>query len=716
MCLMLIVRQVRLVLIISACLLVTGAVASAQNDVTPINAIQGAGDESPLADETVRIRGIVTADYQGNLQLGGFFVQEESSDTDSNPQTSEGIFVYCDPDGTYSFRSNEADVPRPRLCTDNAAVDDVAVGDLVEIEGVVVERFGQTQITAAGGSVTVLSQNNPLPDPVVLNLSADLIAPGIDPDAFYEPYEGMLVTIADTLTVSEYFQLSRFGQIVLYQGGRPHQYTHLDDTPTTAESQAYAAELERRRLILDDDSDVENLPLVRDPQIIFYPQPGGLSTTNFFRGGDTITGLTGILSYGFNAWRIRPAESALMVFTPANPRPTGAPQVGGSLKVASFNVLNYFTTLNSRGANSMAEFDRQADKIVAALAAIDADIVGLMEIENSPNAIADLVDRLNDALGAGTYDFIDTGVIGTDEITVALIYKPGTVTPVGTTAVLDDEEFTNPRGTGVPKNRPAVAQTFRENASDETLTVVVNHLKSKGSACGTGDDDPIQGNCNASRAEAAAELVRWLETDPTGTDDQDILIIGDLNSYAGEDPIDAIRAGGGSFGYTDLQGGVGSALYTYVFDGQLGYLDYALASDSLLPQVVETVVWHINADEIPDFDYNDDILDAAEAEFNERPDGNPLYEPLPYRASDHDPVIVGLNLQGGTGGPRGTGDDDLPDNVSVDVSGTGDDVQVTVCVDAEDAEPVTVTVTIEGVTIEVVYGANAEQCGAAGDE
>ncbi len=710
-----IVRQVRLVLI-GLCLLMLGAAASAQDDVTLIHEIQGAGAESPLADETVRVRGVVTADVQGNLQMGGFFVQEESSDADSSPQTSEGVFVYCDPDGTYSFRSNEDDVPRPRLCTDNAAVADIAVGDLVEVEGIVVERFGQTQITAAGGSVTVLSQNNPLPDPLVLNLSADLIGAGADPDDFYEPYEGMLVTIADTLTVSEYFQLSRFGQIVLYQGGRPHQYTHVDDTPTPAESQAYAAELERRRLILDDDSDVENLPLVRDPQIIFYPQPGGLSTDHYFRGGDTITGLTGVLSYGFDAWRIRPVESALMVFTPANSRPTGAPQVGGALRVASFNVLNYFTTLNARGANSPAELDRQADKIVAALAAIDADIVGLMEIENSTDAIADLVDRLNAVAGAGTYDFIDTGVIGTDEIAVALIYKPGTVTPVGTTAVLDDEAFTNPRGTGVPKNRPAVAQTFRENAGDEMLTVVVNHLKSKGSACGTGDDNPIQGNCNASRAEAAAELVRWLETDPTETGERDILIIGDLNSYAGEDPIDAVRAGGGSFGYADLLGGVGSDLYTYVFDGQLGYLDYALASDSLLPQVVETVVWHINADEIPDFDYNDDVLDAAEAEFNERPDGNPLYEPLPYRASDHDPVIVGLNLQGGTGGPRDTGDDDLPDDVRVDVSGSGDDVQITVCVEADDAEPVTVTVTIDGVTIEVVYGADTDDCGAAGDE
>ena len=123
--------------------------------------------------------------------------------------------------------------------------------------------------------------------------------------------------------------------------------------------------------------------------------------------------------------------------------------------------------------------------------------------------------------------------------------------------------------------------------------------------------------------------------------DSDILIIGDLNSYAAEQPIQTLQAAG----YVDLVDALGgSTSYSYVFDGQLGYLDYALASPSLVSQVVDIAEWHINADEIPQFDYNDDVLDTGEASFEEEPDGNPLYEPNPFRTSDHDPVIVGLNL------------------------------------------------------------------------
>jgi predicted extracellular nuclease len=162
---------------------------------------------------------------------------------------------------------------------------------------------------------------------------------------------------------------------------------------------------------------------------------------------------------------------------------------------------------------------------------------------------------------------------------------------------------------------------------------VVNHLKSKGSGCGAGDDDPQQGNCNATRVRAAQELAGWLAGDPTGVQDPDVLIMGDLNAYAKEDPIEEIR----DAGYTDLVRrfeGIGA--YSYVFDGQWGYLDHALASQSLKEQVTGTTTWHINADEPPVLDYNTDFKSADQV------DG--LYAPTPYRSSDHDPVLVGLRL------------------------------------------------------------------------
>jgi Ca2+-binding RTX toxin-like protein len=183
-----------------------------------------------------------------------------------------------------------------------------------------------------------------------------------------------------------------------------------------------------------------------------------------------------------------------------------------------------------------------------------------------------------------------------------------------------------------------------ENSSDGLLTVAVNHLKSKGSAC-AGDPDlgDGQGNCNLTRLGAAEALVDWLASDPTGSGDTDFLIIGDLNSYDKEDPIDAIQAGSDDTAatdddYTDLIAAFnGELAYGYVFDGQLGYLDHGLSSSSLTPQVVNAVEWHINADEPDLLDYNTDFkLPAQQA----------IYEPNAYRSSDHDPVIVSLDLVG----------------------------------------------------------------------
>jgi hypothetical protein len=383
-------------------------------------------------------------------------------------------------------------------------------------------------------------------------------------------------------------------------------------------------------------------------------------------------------------------------FTPVNTRPS-VPSVEGSLKVASFNVLNYFLTIDTtasndvgtcgpsgtldcRGADSADELLRQRTKMLAALSAINADVFGFMEMENSTGVepLADIVANLPG------YDFIDTGVVGTDAIRVGIIYKVSTVTPVGDFAILNssvDPRFIDTR------NRPALAQTFKENATGASFTVVVNHLKSKGSGCGPGDDDTTtgQGNCNGTRTQAAEALVDWLASDPTGTGEEDVLIIGDLNSYAKEDPIVALQNGG----YTDMVAAFGGPnAYGYVFDGQLGYLDHALANSTLVPQVADVAEWHINADEIPLFDYNDDVRSTGEAAFEEESDTLPLYEPNAFRTSDHDPVIVGLNL---------TILNSIPDATD-DTATTNEDTSVTVSVLANDTDSDNDTLTVTAVT------------------
>jgi predicted extracellular nuclease len=324
-----------------------------------------------------------------------------------------------------------------------------------------------------------------------------------------------------------------------------------------------------------------------------------------------------------------------------------------NLLIASFNVLNYFTTLdmdgylcgplfdqNCRGADSEEEFARQRAKLLAALGGIQADVFGLVEIQNDQDqSAADLVSGLNALLGSGTYTYIPTGFIGGDAIKVSLLYRPARVAPLGNFALLTSAA--DPRFIDT-LNRPVLAQSFTDLTNGKTFTVAVNHLKSKSSAC---PDDPDlgdgQGNCNLTRTAAAQALVDWLAGDPTGSGVTDFLIIGDLNAYDKEDPIDAVKLGaddaaGSADDYVDLVNAfLGEQVYTYVFDGQLGYLDHALANRSLAGKVARVDVWHINADEPDLIDYNLEFKQPAQ---------DALWAPDAYRASDHDPVIVSLNL------------------------------------------------------------------------
>lgn len=601
-----------------------------------IHDVQGDGAATPCEGDTVTVTGIVTSLFEDADAADGFFLQEEDADADADPATSEGIFVFC-----------------------RTACPVVAPGDQLTVTGEATDFFGMTQIDAAFGSGTfvVESTGNPLPTPTPLTLPA---SGSTEADATFETTEGMLVTFPETLVVSEYFELARYGQIVLTDEARPYQFTHAN-APDDAGYAAFLDDLATRRIILDDDNNDQNEAITDGPDEAYYQAGGGLSTTNIIRGGDTIDGLTAVMHWSFagqsgtDAWRLRPIPEVYdYSFTSVNPRTASPDDVGGRLTATSFNVLNYFDTIDDgsgsgcspdlsmdcRGADSAAEFERQEAKIVAALLEMDADVVGLVEIENNADAsLIALVDALNAQTGAGTYDYVDTGTIGSDAIKVGLIYQPATVTPVGDFAILDttvDARFLD------DKNRPMLTQTFEEVATGARLNVSVNHLKSKGSGCGAGDDATDgSGNCDGTRTAAAEAIVDFLAGDPTGQGDPDHLVLGDLNSYKMERPIATLTAAG----YTDLIEALeGNDAYSYVFDGQLGYLDYALSNSALTPQVTGVDEWHINADEVNIYDYNDDVLDSGELSFERISETPATFSPDPYRASDHDPVIVGLAL------------------------------------------------------------------------
>ncbi|OQX24766.1 MAG: hypothetical protein BWK80_19070 [Desulfobacteraceae bacterium IS3] len=561
--------------------------------ITPVHEIQGNSAESHIVGNICTVQGIVFGDFQEDKQLGGFFLQEQTPDADET--TSEGIFVFY----------NRSEVKQ---------------GDILRVTGEVTEYYGLTELINIS-AIEVISGGNKLPDPAVIELP-------IKDSTFYERFEGMRVILTQKLTVSDNYDLTYYGSFIISNGRLM--------TPTqTAEPGADAAVVKAANLlnqiIIDDGSHA-----VR-PDPIPYPYPTGLSAENTLRSGYTVTGLIGVMTYSFGAYRIHPTEQPKFDET-SNPR-SDKPDIVGRLKIAGFNVLNYFNGPafpTSRGANTSTEFARQRAKIINAIAAMDADIIGLTEIENdgygSESAIQDMVKGLNTASSASgvSYGFINPGTerLGSDEIAVGIIYKKEKVQPVGTPATKSDGAFAG-------NNRQPLAQTFREKiGAGEQFTVAVNHFKSKSSPC---PDDPDmndgQGNCNKTRTAAAQELTAWLATYPTGISDPDILIIGDLNAYPMEDPVAAIEAAA----YTNLiKSRIGNSAYSYSYDGKAGYLDHALASASLVFQVKAVAEWHINADEAAILDYNEE--DKTETQKIS------LYSDKPFRSSDHDPILIGVDL------------------------------------------------------------------------
>ncbi len=372
------------------------------DDITRIHQVQGSGSATPMPGATVTVEGIVIATFQPASQLRGFFLQEETVDEDGFSNTSEGIFIFC-----------------------NTCPTPVVEGQRVRVTGSVSEFFNKTEITASTApSVVVTDPGNNLGQ--VTPASIDLPVVGVVND-FYETMEGMLVTFVDSLSVSEYFEMARFGHFLLYEGGRPRQFTE-QSAPSVAGNAAHADNLSRREVIVDDDNNRQNafLPAFGGPpdgsQFVYHPRAnGGFSIgtqgTDFFRGGDLVNGLTGVLDWDFpgtgaNTWRIRPAAATPVAFTATNLRPATAPAVGGAIQVAAMNLLNYFTTIDTtaststgpcapsgtldcRGADSVAELNRQRERASIVICALNAHVFGLVELENTT-----ATTTINDLLGA----------------------------------------------------------------------------------------------------------------------------------------------------------------------------------------------------------------------------------------------------------------------------------------------------------------------------
>ncbi|WP_423369107.1 ExeM/NucH family extracellular endonuclease [Burkholderia sp. LMG 32019] len=560
---------------------------------TPIADLRGTGGPSPLAGQTTSIEAVVTAAFGGAEGLGGFFVQQADAQRRHRPGVPEGVFVYA---------------PNARA----------KAGDLVHLTGRVDERYGRTQFTLSGG-VAVCARGQKI-TPATLTLPVATLS-------VLAAHEGMRVRLPQTLTVSDTHELGRYGSVVL-SNGRLRIPTHV---ALPAEAAALAAANARNRIVLDDGSNRT------DPATVRYPPPA-LSAANTLRAGYTVRGVEGVLELRYGAWRLQPVAGAVPTFDAAtNPR-TDAParHPDADVRIASFNVFNYFNgdgngggfdAPANRGAKTPAAFARQEAKIVAALRAPRADVIGLMEIANNGHGDASAVRRLAAQLGEG-WRAVDPGTarLGRDAIAVALLYDSHTVEPIGraTTVSLGG------------RHRPPLAQTFRRIDGTRAFTVAVNHLKSKNCPNATGadrDQSDGQGCWNAARTRAATRVADWLATSPTGAAADGVLLIGDLNSYAKEDPVRALE----SRGYTNLVARfVGDAAYSYIFRGEAGNLDHALATPALAARVKAVHVWHINADEPVALQPVPDYKTSAQR--------SSYYAPDAFRSSDHDPVVIDVAL------------------------------------------------------------------------
>ncbi|GLO63305.1 nuclease [Vibrio sp. MACH09] len=664
--------------------------ACTQDGATPtftsIQEIQGSGSSSPFINgypfvttEDYFVKGVVSAVTTGLTK--GFYLQALENDYD--PNTSEGLFVHT-----------------------NLSSSEFKPGDVVCVKGKVQEFYNHTQLkTEANQWVKQGEQAAPIATDI------EILPSDSNFDETLERYEGMLVSTTEALDMRVtrtfgYDYGSRRNNMVLAQG-RISMQPNQQFVAGSEEAKAQTEENAQRRLIVESDQKAGN------GEIPYYPEFGRTdidqdgSTEDYIRIDDTVVGLEGVISYSYGDYRIIATNQLDAYNFVHNDDRTSAPDLDeGDLRIATFNVLNYFNSPyggdsnqfgSNRGAKSAAEFEIQQAKIVNAIIRLDADIIGLMEIENNGfgdgAAIRQLVDHINaniadkkkqytfvaiDSNNDGKKDQLDS--VGTDSITTGVIYrkkvvklKQSRVIPMPSQQapeVLDADGKVIEDGKNY--QRDTLAPTFKVKGGKEKITVAINHFKSKGSKCWEdaapidqggqgGKDADKQGSCENFRVAAAVAL-----GDALNKIKGHKVILGDMNSYGMEDPmliltdysqekygkeIKAARntsiAGVPQFGdegavitqnygYINAVAMIHPDSWSYSYNDEVGALDHLLISDSLKDKVVDATDWHINGGESTLFDYTTKYKGDL-----------PSYQDH-FRASDHDPAVLELNIYGGS--------------------------------------------------------------------
>ena len=623
--------------------------------------VQGTGSASPLVGQTVITRGVVTAAYPTG-GFHGFYLQTKGTGPEPNPTgASDGVFV---------FQGGGSSSPLD---------PDVVVGNYVEVTGVVSEFSGLTEITAAAADIEDAGEDFSPVQPLTI--------PWPGTTSGRESIEGMLFQPTGDYTVTNTFSTNQFGEVGLAVGDHPLLQNTEVAKPRTPEADAVVADNARRLVTLDDGASSNFTASSSNPNTCGTRPvpcllngdltPAYVSNTHPVRVGAAVTFTKPVVvDWRFDLWRFQPTEQVVGPDNAASPAVfentrTTAPdaakinQLGDAdLRVASFNVLNYFTTLGTddpsclpfndrddngtnvrggcdqRGAWDSEDLARQQEKIVSAINALGADVVGLMEIENSARlgeakdeALASLVSALNAKAGAGTWAFVPSSselpqVELQDFITSAIIYKPAKVMRVDQSRALGTA---SEEGQAFANAREPIGQVFKKKTGKgDKFFFVVNHFKSKGSAGpfpGDEDTGDGQGASVTSRILQAQALRDWVPPILEQMDTKAVVMAGDYNSYTMEDPLDVLYQAG----YTDVGSRFDAGRYSYSFSGLSGSLDHILVNDYALRMSTGAAHWSINSGESVALEYSRYNYHATN-----------FHDPGPYRSSDHDPVVLGL--------------------------------------------------------------------------
>ncbi|MCX7543789.1 ExeM/NucH family extracellular endonuclease [Marinicella gelatinilytica] len=579
--------------------------ADCDGTFTSIAVIQGQQDKSPLLNQKVVVKAVVTGVFTETGGLDGFFVQSMQPDNDLN--TSEGLFIYT---GRWQ--------------------PDVTQGDVVAISGRVSELHDLTQLQAIEGITLCESQHN-LPEPKNIQLPLD--------DFNLENVENMRVTVTGAI-ITDIYQYLKFGELTV-SSERMFSTTTLVE-PGLAVPPLMAFQ-QRDQLVIDDG----RLQAYARPFSVGEDGQASVAADNPIRTGYMLDAV-GVLNYAFGQYKLQPTQ-ALKISPQSNFREQQPDRPNGNLTVATFNIENWFTDFNDgsdqcgnikgmgcRGARNELEQRRQLAKLVTVINRLDAAAIGLQELQNNQNeSLQRLVEALNETAEFNKWAYINAGQLGQDVIKVGIIYQPQLVEPQGEYALLNSESLPEYED---HRNRVVLAQTFQHNNSQQLFTLASLHLKSKGCRDAVGLDmaqKDGQGCYNPTRSKAAQQIVNWLDTDPTNMGAELRLVVGDFNSYQKEDPIVVFEKAG----YVNLaQEFLGVENWTTSYRGKVGSLDYIMVNKALAEKASGVTQWHINADEIRDFGYRISPL----AEGIARPVS--FYQASPFSSSDHDPVIAGFEL------------------------------------------------------------------------